>query len=222
MNPDLPNETRSWHERVQQAARQAALHEATARGIQEPPCFAYRWEHVQAVVRTARRLAALTGADVEIVEAASWLHDVAKPHSRDHGRDGAIAARQILAQTDFPAYKIDAVADAIAKHVGLFTEEQVEPLEAAVLWDADKLTKLGATAVLHFTGAWMARDHAARGANVSTSELLEHLLDGEWQERMAQCFNTVPAHAAGQRRLGAFRRFCEQAQIEFQGDDLGF
>jgi uncharacterized protein len=220
MNPDLPNERQPWRETAQRAARQAALHEMAAKGIQGPPCFAYRWEHVQAVVRTARRLAALTGADAEIVEAASWLHDVAKGRSQDHGRDGAIAAREILAQTDFPDAKVDAVADAIAKHVGLFTEERVEPLEAAVVWDADKLTKLGATAVLHFSGARIARNHAAQGSSVSTGELVRHLPAGEWQERTAHSFNTAPARAAGQRRLAAFRRFCEQAQIEFQGDDL--
>jgi uncharacterized protein len=220
MNPDLTNERQPWRQVARQAAQQAAQDETIAKGIQGPPCFAYRWEHVQAVVRTAQRLAVLTGADAEIVEAASWLHDVAKGTSRDHGRDGAIAARQILAQTDFPTSKIDAVADAISQHVGLFTEAQVEPLEAAVVWDADKLTKLGATAVLHFTGAWIAREHGTQASGISTGELVERLPHIEWQERTAHSFNTAPARAAGQRRLEVFRRFCEHAQVEFQGDDL--
>lgn len=177
--------------------------------------FNYRWEHVQAVVRLAARLAELTGADREIVEAAAWLHDVAKPYSRDHGRDGAVAARQILVETDYPHEKIDAVADAIAKHVGLFTDESLEPIEAAVLWDADKLSKLGATAVLHFVGYQVLRGER------TTVAWLERLPNVPWQERTVTSFQTRPACAAARERLDAYQALWRQAGREFSGDDLG-
>ena len=209
----------AWREVVRSAAEEAAIAGSGAywgeNRVALRTCLPnYRWEHVQAVVRLAIRLAELTGADREIVEAAAWLHDIAKPHSRDHGRDGAIAARKILAQTDFPPHKVRAVAEAIEKHVGLFTDEPVEPLEAAVLWDADKLTKVGATAVLHFVVYKVIKGGG------TTLRLLEWLPAADWQEGTVRSFNTAPARAAGRKRLQVYRAFCQQAILEFDGDDL--
>jgi uncharacterized protein len=153
-------------------------------GDDEPIPFRFRWEHVRQVVRTGLWLAEETGADLEIVEAAAWLHDVRKIDP-DHGLAGALAAQDFLPTTDFPPAKIDAVVRAISQHVGLYRgsasrplilEEHegaaapgglppnlgqggeggatppppLEPLEAAVLWDADKLTKLGVQALAYY------------------------------------------------------------------------
>jgi uncharacterized protein len=205
----------AWREIVQGAALDASLQEARRRYGTEQLPFNYRWEHVRAVVRLAMRLADLTGADAEIVEAAAWLHDIRKRGRDDnHGVNGAAAAREILAETDFPAGKIDAVADAIAQHVGLISHEPVEPLEAAVLWDADKLAKLGATAVIHFIGYRIS--HRA----IDTEELMEQLSDQPWQPDAVRSFHTAPARAAGAARLATFQAFWEQARREYNGDDL--
>ncbi len=107
--------------------------------------FDHRWEHVQTVVRLADWLAAATGADPEIVTAAAWLHDICKGQP-NHGAIGAKEAKKLLERTDFPPAKIGAVVDAISRHVGLYRPPDaspMEPLETAVLWDADKLSKLG-------------------------------------------------------------------------------
>lgn len=206
----------TWREAVRTAAYQGTLVEARLRWGTEEVHFNYRWEHVQAVVRLALRLAELTGADREVVEAAAWLHDIRKKGRGDqHGRNGASAARRILAETDFPPDKIEAVADAISKHVGLFTNQPVEPLEAAVLWDADKLSKLGATAVLHFAGYRVASGEG------KTEQLKQRICHQPWQEAAVQSFHTQAARAAGKRRLKAFQSFCIQLQSEYYGDDLG-
>lgn len=205
----------TWREIVQQVAQEATLVEARIRWGSEEMPFNYRWEHVQAVVRLAIRLAEQTGADREIVEAAAWLHDIRKRgKDDDHARDGAIAAHQILSGTDFPPEKVDAVADAIAKHVGLFTDEPVEPLEAAILWDADKLSKLGATAVLHFIG------HEIAGGRGATQPLIENLSYQPWQSKAVRSFHTLAARVAGQARMEIYRAFWEQVSQEFEGDDL--
>jgi uncharacterized protein len=228
-NIELP----PWRKTVRAAAQAAARVEDRKRWGETRTPFKYRWEHVQAVVRLAIRLAERTGADREVCEAAAWLHDVAKSQPveptvagptevgdgrpgrrRDHGRDGAVLARRILAGSDFPAGKIDLVADAIAKHVGLSHDEPVEPLEAAVLWDADKLSKLGATIVLHGVGYLLAE-----GTN-ETGQLIERLWDDGWAEGIADNLNTAPARAAGEARLEHYRAFCRQAADEFHGDDL--
>jgi uncharacterized protein len=204
-----------WREVVQAAAQKAALAEDRERWSDTRIPFCYRWEHVQATVRLAIRLAERTGADREVVEAAAWLHDVAKGQdSQDHGRDGAITAREILSHTDFPPHKIDAVAEAIAKHVGLMTAEPVEPLEAAVLWDADKLSKLGATIVVHGIGYLLAKGES------ETGPLIERLCAEDWGAGIVRSLNTAPARAAGRVRLETYWAFCRQAMAEYHGDDL--
>src|SRR5213595_2753029 len=52
----------SWAERLSQAL----LHEGLPR----------RWAHVQGVAARARSLAAVLGADADLLEAAAWLHDI--------------------------------------------------------------------------------------------------------------------------------------------------
>ena len=211
VQPTLPP---SWCSTVRAAAREAAVVDSQIHWGENEIAFNYRWEHVQAAVHLANRLAELTGADRDVVEAATWLHDVAKPESRDHGRDGALIARQILADTDFPRDKTEAVAEAIEKHVGLFTDENVDPLEAAVVWDADKLSKLGATAVLHFVGYRIMTGEGSR------SEWLKDLPNLSWMERTAESLQTVPAQSIGRQRLETFRSFWERVELERSGDDL--
>src|SRR5580693_8044340 len=46
-----------------------------ARKLLEVP-LPRRWTHVQGVAARARSLAALLGADADLVEAAAWLHDI--------------------------------------------------------------------------------------------------------------------------------------------------
>lgn len=205
----------AWRQVARESAYQGTLKEARLRwGSDELP-FNYRWEHIQAVVRLALRLAELTGADREIVEAAAWLHDIRKRGKEDdHAREGAAAARQLLAQTDFDPDKIDAVADAIAQHVGLFTQQPVEPLEAAVLWDADKLSKLGATAVLHLSGYQIMLGQG------TTEALLEQLSTQSWQAAAVDSFHTAPARIAGRQRMEAFQAFWKQAARELESQDL--
>jgi uncharacterized protein len=167
------------------------------------------------VVRTAVRLAELTGADREVVEAAAWLHDIAKQEeTEDHGREGSLAARQILKDSSFPQAKIEAVVDAVAKHVGLWNTKPVRPLEAAIVWDADKLTKLGATAVLHFVGYQVTR------RRTDTERIINWMAELHGQEATVASLNTAPARAAGRARLQQYRAFCRQALLEFNGEDI--
>ncbi len=183
----------AWRERVREAARVAADAEARASGW----TFNYRWEHVREVVRLAGWLARETGADVEVVEAAAWLHDVAKtePH---HALVGAQRARDILADTDFPPAKLDRIVDAIAQHEGLFRDSVLEPLEAAVLWDADKLSKLGATGRLHFLAAGFAIRHTTEDMLADERHWIENIAT-----RTARSMNTRPGLVEAARRLAA-------------------
>lgn len=206
---------RAWRPAAREAMQRAALAEAKRRYGSNPPLFNYRWEHVQAVHTLAMKLARLTGADLEIVEAAAWLHDVAKEQGDDHARAGAAYARRFLPQTDFPPEKIEGVAQAIADHQGLWLEEPLQRLESQVLWDADKLAKLGVTAAFHWTGMSFAREDS-----LTVEEVIANGRDAAWQEKTVASMHTAPARRAAASRLRTFNELWEKLETELRGDDL--
>jgi uncharacterized protein len=179
------------------------------------PVFNYRFEHTYATVLLARWLAPAVGADLEVVECAAWLHDVAKrlkdPHAKDtHAQDASARVEEILAGTDFPPGKIPAVRQAIESHVGLKLARRLEPIEAACLWDCDKLSKIGAASLVHFgciSGAFQP---------VTTADILRR---GEaWltlAQTIADSFNTGPAREEGVRRLAFIRSHYAQLRREW-------
>ncbi len=180
------------------------------------PVFNYRFEHTSGVVKIARWLCPLVGADLEVVECACWLHDCVKrlkdPGSKDtHAQDASAEVPRVLADTDFPAHKIPAVQHAIEHHVGLKLAKKLEPLETACLWDCDKLSKIGAASLIHFgciSGAFQP---------ITTADILER---GEkWldlAEGIVRCFNTEPAREEGRRRLAFIRNHYAQLRKEWE------
>ncbi|MBI1752727.1 MAG: HD domain-containing protein [Acidobacteria bacterium] len=179
------------------------------------PIFNYRFEHTYAAVLLARWLAPATGADLDVVECAAWLHDVAKRlkdlQGKDtHAQDASAKVEDILAGTDFPSSKIAAVRHAIEHHVGLKLTKRLEPLETACLWDCDKLSKIGAASLIHFgciSGAFQP---------ISTGEILKR---GEaWLDlarTITACFNTEPAREEGRRRLAFIEAHYAQLRREW-------
>lgn len=183
-------------------------------GTEDPP-FNYRWEHVLAVHTLATKLARLTGADPEIVEAAAWLHDIRKDAGQDHPQEGAIYARQFLPQTNFPPQKIELVAQVIEEHMGLWRDHPLQSLESQVLWDADKLAKLGLTAAFHWLGMALMHKEAPELA-----ELIGHVRDASWQEKTVASMHSEPARRAAAQRLQSFNALWAQLERELKGDDL--
>lgn len=109
---------------------------------------AHDFDHVLRVLVLAERIGQAEGAAMEIVRAATLLHDVARAEEERtgacHAKVGAERARQILA--GYPADKVEAVAQAIASH--RFRDDVVpQTLEAKVLYDADKLDAIGAIGI---------------------------------------------------------------------------
>ncbi len=206
---------KDWRKATQKAMRQATERELVDRHGKVDPSFNYRWEHVTAVVTLAVRLAHLTDADPEVVEAAAWLHDVRKDTKDNHPMEGAKFARQILPKTDFPAAKIEQVARAIEEHMGLWRDEPLQMLESQVLWDADKLAKIGLTAVFHWTGGSLA------GAKMRTLEdLIARGRSAAWQAKTVASMHTEPARRAAQARFAAYNWLWQELERELKGDDL--
>lgn len=177
--------------------------------------FNYRFEHTLAVVKLARWLAPLAGADAETVECAAWLHDCRKRlgdgKGRDtHARDAAEALAGILDCSDFPEGKIEAVRHAILHHVGLRLAHPLKPVETACLWDADKLSKIGAASLVHFSGI------SGAFGPVDTLHILER---GErWLELargIVDSLNTEAAREEGERRFRFLVHHYQQLRREW-------
>jgi HD superfamily phosphodiesterase len=169
----------------------------------DPVPFAYRWEHVQEVVRIALALAAAESATADetlVTEAAAWLHDVCKLVP-EHADAGAEEARTVLTATDFPPHLVDDVVSAIAQHEGLTRpagSPPLAPLPAALLWDADKLSKIGMGAFASNLAGPFASGRTLAERRQKAADFLHKTL-----VHTVASMNTPSGRAAGQRRYAA-------------------
>lgn len=111
---------------------------------------AHDFDHVLRVLAMAERLARAEGADVEIVRAATLLHDLARADEDatggDHAQMAAERARAIVLARGAAPAQADAIAHAIASH-RFRSSTPPQTLEAQILFDADKLDSIGAIGV---------------------------------------------------------------------------
>jgi len=141
---------------VEVSTRKAAIEEwRTASEKQFVPLYNYRLDHIEEVVELAKHIASETEANMEVVVLAAWLHDLAKPGiggipAQHHGVASAELAEYILPEQGIDPETIVQVSDVIRKHVGLTIKEPLEPIEAQVLWEADKIIKLGIVGLLQY------------------------------------------------------------------------
>jgi HD superfamily phosphodiesterase len=122
------------------------------------PYFNYRYMHVEQVERDARRLMAAYGGDEDIMLASVWIHDRYKPQfgGEDHATKAAEWARENLEGLGFPAEKVAEVIYAVSHHEYDSRKKQKIPAdhpEARMLWDADKVGKIGASMLVFVIAA---------------------------------------------------------------------
>jgi len=162
------------------------------------------------------------GADIDVLEAAAWLHDIVKSHSTQPSQvpDATLAAeeaRNILFGTDFPKSKIDAVYQAIIVHEGLFRDRPLEQLESAILWDADKLSKLGAIYLVHDLCIRPAFDPIFEGKATDTDLVVRSIQKWlELGERIVASMNTDFGRIEGARRIAFLRDFVQELKCEWE------
>jgi len=134
---------------VENSTRKAAIKEwKKASEKQGLPLYNYRLDHIDGVVALAKEIVIGTAADLDVVILAAWLHDLAKPgvggiSAERHGIASAEMAKEILTSEKVDRTTINRVAEVIEKHVGLTIKEPLKPIEAQILWEADKILKLG-------------------------------------------------------------------------------
>jgi len=139
---------------VETSTKKAAIEEwKTACEKEIVPLYNYRLDHIEEVVDLVKDIAAGTPANMEVLILAAWLHDLAKPGiggipAQHHGIASAEMAKEILTAERVDHETIVQVEDIIQKHVGLTIREPLEPIEAQILWEADKILKLGMIGII--------------------------------------------------------------------------
>lgn len=108
------------------------------------------WWHIYRVWQNALFLAREEKADLEVVQLAALLHDIADwKFQQDQQDGGAIAARQWLEQEQAPEALIQAVCQIIGevsfKGAGVATP--MSSLEGQIVQDADRLDAIGAVGI---------------------------------------------------------------------------
>ena len=126
------------------------------------------WDHAERVWNLCRHIGRAEGADLEVLELASYLHDIGRPEEKSsggevcHAEAGAERARLILEGEGYDEEKVRGVVHCIASHRFRRNGEQPRTLEARVLFDADKLDAIGAVGIgraFLFAGEVGARLH---------------------------------------------------------------
>ncbi|MDD2376980.1 MAG: HD domain-containing protein [Clostridia bacterium] len=98
--------------------------------------------HIKAVEKSAIYLAKIYGADIEIVQLAALLHDIAsitkKEYTEKHHIYGAEIAEKLLKELNYPIEKIELIKKCILNHRGSVLVEKTTKEEICVA-DADAM-----------------------------------------------------------------------------------
>ncbi len=125
------------------------------------------WEHTLRVVRLCRKIGPAEGADMEVLLAAGYLHDIGRP--RQDTAKGAVCHAEIGAEMAAPFVnglplretQKGNILHCMRSH-RFRSDYRPETLEAQVLFDADKIDAIGAVGVARaflFAGEVGARLH---------------------------------------------------------------
>lgn len=181
---------------------------------------AHDFDHVLRVWATAHHIGRLENANLEILNAAVLLHDIARADQDrtgiDHAQAGARRANIILRDGGHSPQFIEAVCHAIETH-RFRTGAAPRSLEAKILYDADKLDSIGAVGVArafafggHFNRPlWREADGG------------EHTTAQEYRQKLAKVKDklfTATAKTIAVQRHQVMVEFFEQLAAEIRGE----
>lgn len=183
--------------------------------------------HVMRVARSARAIASIEGANVDVCVAAALLHELFN-HPKSHpesSRSGDVCAEHAKVQLEkvgWPAELIEPVCYAIRVH-GFSKGIVPDTLEARILQDADRLDAIGAIGIARCfsTAAEMkslfyhpddplCRRHEPDDKKWAVDHFFRKLL------KIPEVLHTGTARAMAQRRVDFMDRYLEELR-----DDIG-
>ena len=107
------------------------------------------WSHVERVRNLALKIGKKEGANLEILELASILHDIGREEEKNsqgkicHAQKSAELAKKILKKYNIDDGNIESIIHCIKTH-RFRKGNKPQTIEAKVLFDADKLDTMGA------------------------------------------------------------------------------
>lgn len=109
-------------------------------------------DHILRVRERCVRLAERLDADLEVLIAAIYLHDLGRHYIPDkgHGTLSAEKAGPVLERINFPKDKRERVLHAIRVHDVTWAPEDRTSIESQILYDADKIDTLGVVGILRY------------------------------------------------------------------------
>ncbi|HJX23367.1 MAG TPA: HD domain-containing protein [Candidatus Bathyarchaeia archaeon] len=184
--------------------------------------------HSERVRNIALMIGKEEGADLEVVEAAALLHDVARSmedrgNISDHAEEGARIAHTILKESGFPKEKMGLVCRCIQVHRfrnGMFAESP----EAKVLQDADRLDVIGAIGIarLFTRSGWEnipihdpmipPKEKYDGKSLTSVNHIYEKVL------RIKETLHTASARRIAEDRHGFIEQFLKRLLMEWSGE----
>ncbi len=116
------------------------------------PSEVHAKDHVLRVLGRCIRLGERLDADLEVIVAAVYLHDLGRHYIDDkaHGALSSVKAEPVLERISFPQEKRVAVLHAIRVHDVSAAPEDRTTIESKILYDADKIDTLGVVGVLRY------------------------------------------------------------------------
>lgn len=117
------------------------------------PSEAHVEDHILRVLRRCIRYGEKLNADLEVLVAAAYLHDLGWHYldeAKPHGALSAQKAELVLKRIGFPTEKRNGVLHAIRVHDTSTPQGYRTTLESKILYDADKLDMFGVVGVLRF------------------------------------------------------------------------
>ncbi len=187
--------------------------------------------HLNRVWHLARTLLAhYPQADVMVVQAASYLHDLVNlpknhPQRSQASRQAARLACSQLAQAGFPADKLDGVAHAIEAH-SFSAAIAPTTIEAKIVQDADRLDALGAVGLarLYYTAGRMGSAFAHPADPLALHRPLDdqaYALDHIELKlaKLPASMQTAAGRRLGQARLDWLRAYRDTFVAEWGGID---
>jgi len=170
------------------------------------------YPHVRRVKELALKIASHYSGkvDVEVLELAALLHDIARngPGMVDHAYASAKVAEVLLKLVGYPENKASLVIEAISSH-SYSTGKDPQSLEARILSDADKLDALGAIGIARvflYSGA------IGRGIEESVAHIKNKIL------KLPELMKTPEGRELALKRVKIVEEFikCIEEELELE------
>lgn len=184
-----------------------------------PPFFNFRLEHIRQVERDALHILGKERGDEEIVLAAVWIHDRFQPQfsGNKHAEKAGKWTRENLAQLGFPAHKVEAVAHSVELHTRRSMDIQQDKREAQMLWDADRLSRLGPMNLISYMMCHLADDFLMglvqnpefRSGSLSIKDFAPLLIEKRNALFRSDWFYFDESRIVARKRIAATREFLD-------------